>query len=121
MTVYIDNMFRSPRGKRGDMLLSRMMADTTAELLAMVDKLEISHKWIRNRGAHDEHFTVTLTKRRLAVAHGAEEISMLRFDALCQARKPKERPDGKPDWPPAVEEALTRARRPNRGAISTGR
>lgn len=62
MAVYVDNM----RAKFGRMILCHMIADTTEELLQMVDKIGVKP---------DEHFDISLVKRSSAIFHGAIEIT----------------------------------------------
>lgn len=68
--VYVDDMNAPYRG----MLMCHMVADTTEELLAMVDKIGVQRKWIQDAGTYREHFDVCLTKKKLALAAGAKEI-----------------------------------------------
>ena len=71
MSVYIDN-YGAPFGR---MIMCHMMADTTEELLDMVDKIGVRRKWIQKAGTYWEHFDVCLSKRDLAIQHGAIELS----------------------------------------------
>jgi hypothetical protein len=79
MPVYVDNFYETGVTFRG-MKMSHMMADTTEELLAMVDKIGVQRKWIQDAGTSQEHFDVALEKRTLAIKHGAIEVGMR---ALC--------------------------------------
>lgn len=58
----------------GQMKMCHLIADTTQELLAMVDKIGVQRKWIQNAGTNREHFDIALSKKRLAVKNGAIEI-----------------------------------------------
>jgi hypothetical protein len=69
MSVYVDDM-RAPFGR---MVMCHMTADSTAELLAMVDKIGVRRKWIQKVGTPWEHFDICLGKRALAVRAGAIE------------------------------------------------
>lgn len=71
MAVYIDNFNAS----FGRMVMCHMIADSTQELLEMADKIGVKRKWIQKPGTYAEHFDVCLTKRKLAVEHGAVEVS----------------------------------------------
>lgn len=71
MSVYVDNA-RIPFGR---MRMCHMMADTTEELLAMVDRLGVSRAYLQHAGRPDEHFDICLSKRDLAIAWGALEVS----------------------------------------------
>lgn len=76
MTVFVDDMWRYPLGRFGRMRMSHMVADTTEELLAMADKIGVARKWLQYPGTDREHFDIALSKRTLAVKHGAIEITM---------------------------------------------
>lgn len=84
--VYVDDMYNSPVGKFGRMKMSHMVADTTEELLEMVDKIGVARKWIQYPGTAKEHFDICLSKRKLAVAHGAKEITWRELGELTLAR-----------------------------------
>lgn len=71
MAVYVDDMKAPYRG----MLMCHMSADTTAELLAMADRIKVARKWIQAGGTHREHFDICQAKRALAVSFGAEEVT----------------------------------------------
>lgn len=70
MAVYVDDM-NAPFGR---MLMCHLIADTTAELLAMVDKIGVQRKWIQDAGTHREHFDIAQSKKKLAIQHGAVEV-----------------------------------------------
>lgn len=72
----MDDMYRHPIGRFGRMKMSHMAADSTAELLAMATRIGIGHQWIQKDGTTDEHFDISLTKRKLAVQAGAVECAM---------------------------------------------
>jgi hypothetical protein len=72
VSVYVDSM----RAQFGRMVMCHMIADSTEELLAMADRIGVQRKWIQMAGTHREHFDICGSKRRLAVAAGAIEISM---------------------------------------------
>lgn len=71
MAVYVDTM----RAQYGRMIMCHMMADTKAELLAMVDTIGVARKWIQHEGSWQEHFDISLAKKSQAVRLGAIEIS----------------------------------------------
>lgn len=71
MTVFVDDM----EAKFGRMTMCHMIADTPEELLAMADRIGVARKWIQHRGTPKEHFDICLSKRALAVANGAKEIT----------------------------------------------
>ena len=71
MAVYVD----SYNASFGRMVMCHLMADTTEELLSMVDKIGVQRKWLQNPGEWKEHFDVCKAKRALAVVEGAIEMS----------------------------------------------
>lgn len=83
MTVYVDDM-RAPFGR---MIMCHMIADTTAELVAMADAIGVSRRWIQNEGTPREHFDISLSKRRAAVRLGAVEVDRRRLGLLLQAKR----------------------------------
>lgn len=83
MTVYVDNM----RAKFGRMIMCHMVADSTDELLAMADTIGVDRKWIQKPGTHQEHFDISKTKRRAAIAAGAQEITMMQLGRMLHARR----------------------------------
>jgi hypothetical protein len=80
--VYIDN-FNAPFGR---MKMCHMIADTSEELLAMVDKIGVARKWIQYPGTHKEHFDICLSKKAKAVEYGAKEITWREFGEIMQER-----------------------------------
>jgi hypothetical protein len=70
VTVYVDNM-RAPFGR---MKMCHMLADSTEELLAMADLIGVPRKWIQDSGTPREHFDIALSKRTLAIRHGARLV-----------------------------------------------
>lgn len=87
MAVYVDDMYKSPLGKYGRMKMSHMVADTPAELRAMAAKIGLSRKWIQDAGTPREHYDVALGKRKLAVAHGAKEVTMRELVEIIHAKE----------------------------------
>lgn len=80
MAVYVDEA-RWPFGR---MLMCHMMADTTAELVAMADRIGVQRRWIQKAGTPYEHFDICKSKRSLAVAAGAVEITDRELVALTR-------------------------------------
>lgn len=76
MSVYVDDMYKYPIGQFGRMKMSHLFADSTNELLEMVDKIGVQRKWIQYPNTNKEHFDIALGKRKLAILYGAIEISM---------------------------------------------
>jgi len=71
VSVYVDDM----QAGYGRMIMCHMSADTTEELLAMVDAIGVRRKWIQYPGTYKEHFDVCLAKRSKAVELGAVEVT----------------------------------------------
>lgn len=95
MPVYVDDM-RAPFGR---LILCHMIADTTDELLAMADRIGVARKWIQKPNTPDEHFDIALSKRALAVAAGAIEITWRQ----CGAMTARKRAQGKIGTPEEAE------------------
>ena len=70
MPVYVDDM-RAPFGR---LIMCHMVADTEEELLAMADKIGVQRKWHQYPGTVKSHFDICLSKKALAIQHGAAEI-----------------------------------------------
>jgi len=70
MTI-VDDM-KAPFGR---MVMCHMMADTSEELLQMADKIGVDRKWIQRPGQLGEHFDICKSKRALAIANGAQEVT----------------------------------------------
>lgn len=84
MSVYVDTM----RAGYRRMVMCHMIADTTEELLKMVDTIGVNRKWIQKAGTYSEHFDICLSKRKLALAHGALEITQMELGRkLVERRK----------------------------------
>jgi hypothetical protein len=83
MAVYVDNM----KAIYGRMKMCHMMADSTAELLEMVDRIGVQRKWIQHAGSVREHFDIALSKRRLALEAGAIEVTMRDLGMLMRKRR----------------------------------
>lgn len=76
MSVYVDDV----RHRYGNMIMCHLWADTLEELLEMVDKIGVQRKWIQGHptlsfGRHKKaswvHFDIALSKKKLALEHGA--------------------------------------------------
>lgn len=83
MAVYVDDM-KAPFGR---MKMCHMIADSTDELLAMADHIGIDRKWLQKAGQQDEHFDISMSKRRLAVQLGAVEVTRLDLGRILRARR----------------------------------
>jgi len=67
--------------------MCHMIADTHAELVEMADKIGVARKWIQNPNRYTEHFDIALSKRKLAIQHGARPVTFHEFGELLTARK----------------------------------
>ena len=86
MGVYVDDM----QAKFGRMIMCHMVADSTEELLEMVDKIGIDRKWIQQPGTVHEHFDIAKTKRALAIEHGAKPVSQRQLSLILKDRRLRE-------------------------------
>lgn len=68
MPVYVDNMRAAYRG----MKMCHMVADSLDELMSMADKIGMQRKWFQPLS--HPHFDVSLSKRSIAIAHGAIQV-----------------------------------------------
>lgn len=80
--VYVDNMNAPYRG----MVMCHMIADTTKELLEMVDKIGVRRKWIQYPGTQKEHFDICLSKKVKALKYGAREVTVREIIKAKQKR-----------------------------------
>jgi hypothetical protein len=87
MAVYVDNMRAQYRG----MVMCHMLADSTAELLAMADRIGVDRKHLQDAGTYREHFDICLTKRAAALQAGATEVSMSELGRILRLRRDQAR------------------------------
>lgn len=83
MSVYVDDM----KAKFGRMVMCHMTADTSEELLAMADKIGVDRKWLQHPGTYKEHFDIALSKRALAIKHGAIEVTWRQSGLMIRDRR----------------------------------
>jgi hypothetical protein len=83
VSVYVDGM----QAAFGRMVMCHMLADSTAELLEMADRIGIKRKWLQHGGTEREHFDVCKAKRALAIAAGAKEIGRRELVGILRARR----------------------------------
>lgn len=81
--VYVDDMW----AKFGRMTMCHMAADSSDELLAMADAIGIDRRWLQHVGRHTEHFDICLSKRKMAVARGAREVSQMQLERILHAKR----------------------------------
>jgi hypothetical protein len=88
MTVYVDDMRRPANLTGRPARWSHLLADTHDELMQAALDLGLRLEWIQHEGTHREHFDVTETVRREAIARGiAEPIAYPRQTGALLARK----------------------------------
>jgi hypothetical protein len=102
MTVYVDDMHLNAMGQFGRMKMCHMLADTREELDAMADRIGVARKWIQKAGTPHEHYDIATVKRKLAVAAGAQEITMREMGLMCARRRGALLDVGSP--PPGTQE-----------------
>lgn len=90
MPVYIDNFYITGAGNFGRMKMSHMIADTTEELLEMVDKIGVKREWIQYPGTSREHFDVCMSARVKAIKAGAISVGFRELSEIMSRR---------PGWP----------------------
>ena len=83
MAVYVDGQ-RAPLGR---MRMCHMVADSTEELLAMVDHIGVARRWIQREGRPNEHFDIALSKRRRAVEAGAVQVTTRQLVAIIREKR----------------------------------
>ena len=83
MSVYVDDM----KASFGRMKMCHMVADTHRELVDMADAIGVQRKWIQEDGSAQEHFDIAMSKRRLAVAAGAVEITIYELVGIMYRRR----------------------------------
>jgi hypothetical protein len=81
--VYVDDMY-APFGR---MQMCHMIADSREELLQMADRIGVARRWLQKAGTPHEHFDICMSKRKLAVHHGAKEITLVELASMCRMRR----------------------------------
>jgi hypothetical protein len=83
MAVYVDSM----RAKFGRMVMCHMIADSDEELHAMANRIGVRRHWHQAPPKHDSHYDIALSKRAMAIQHGAEAITWLECSAMVLRRR----------------------------------
>lgn len=83
MTVYVDDAFIKYRG----MYMSHMVADTTDELIEMIDAIGVPRKFIQFKGTSKEHFDISRQMRSKAVDLGAVEVSTRQIVRIIRQKR----------------------------------
>ncbi len=82
MTVYVDD-FRAPYGR---MKMCHMLADTDEELHAMADFIGVARQHHQDTMS-GSHYDISLSKRALAIAAGAVEITVRQAAMMARERR----------------------------------
>lgn len=64
-----------------------MLADSEEELLAMADRIGVARRWHQKAGTRYSHFDICQSKRALAVAAGAKEVTMREVGLMLNRRR----------------------------------
>lgn len=86
MTVYVDDMNAS----FGRMTMCHMVADSDEELHAMADKIGVARKWHQNpqtMKVSNSHYDICLTKKSLAIEHGAVSITFRQLGRMLNHKR----------------------------------
>ena len=78
MAVYVD----AARNKYGRMVMCHMIADTVAELHVMAEKIRMKREWFQPFSS--PHYDLSLSRRALAVKHGAVEVDRRELVAVMK-------------------------------------
>lgn len=117
MAVYVDDMYLDPMGQYRGMKMSHMLADSDEELHAMAARIGVQRRhWQSPLKTSGSHYDIALSKRELAVAAGAIEIT-LRQAAAMNARR---RVTGELGSPLDAEEWVSNWRAERRAAATVG-
>lgn len=84
MAVYVDDMKAPYRG----MLMCHMLADSDEELHAMAARIGVARRWWQSpERTSGSHYDICQSKRALAVAAGAIEITLRQAAAMNFRRR----------------------------------
>lgn len=87
MAVYVDDMHLTDLGRLGRMKMCHMIADSDEELHAMADRIGVERKHHQAAGTARSHYDIAKSKRALAVAAGAIQITMRQSASMCAYRR----------------------------------
>lgn len=86
MTVYVDQFFSTtPSKKWRHYKACHMWADSLEELLLMAAKIGLDKRWIQRKSII--HFDLSESKRELAVAYGAKEVTWRDMYQFMRSKK----------------------------------
>ena len=83
MAVYVDNFNAKFQG----MIMCHVIADSQLELLEFMDKIGVQRKWIQYVDTYNEHFDISLSKKKIALSKGAIEINFRDYANMVNERK----------------------------------
>lgn len=81
MSVYVDNMFIPYKR----MKMCHMIADTPEELHEMARAIGMSRAWFQDKDI--PHYDVSMSKRAMAVARGAIEVTPRELIEIARSQK----------------------------------
>lgn len=87
MTVYVDDFEVAAKVGALSRRWSHLVADTPGELRNFGRRLRLSPSWIQKTGTPLEHFDVTSSVRRRAVALGAEPVEYARMQQVIAEKR----------------------------------
>jgi hypothetical protein len=84
MTCYVDDMCAA----YGRMKMCHLLADSDDELHAMAQKIGVARRWWQSpERTSGSHYDIALSKKALAIAAGAVEITMRQAGAMNTRRR----------------------------------
>jgi len=89
MAIYVDDMYKRKIGRYGRMRMSHMIADTTDELLQMMDEINLDRRHLQNAGTFKEHCDVSMSYRDKALRRGAIPVTMRELASMVGERRKK--------------------------------
>lgn len=88
--IYINDMRRTATVRRGGRTVtaqwSHLLAGTPGELQAFAARLGLHPSWLQRPGTRYEHYDLTETRRQVAVAAGATQITYRENGLLVAAK-----------------------------------
>ncbi len=78
--IYVDTM----RARFGRMVMCHLVADSETELHAMADRIGVARRWFQDKAGRLPHYDICLSKRALALRHGAQVIDRRRLAELIR-------------------------------------
>jgi hypothetical protein len=81
--VYVDDM----KAPYGSMIMCHMIADSDDELHRFARHIGVARRWHQCPPRHTSHYDIAMTKRDLAVAAGAVQITWRQTSAMCARRR----------------------------------